>query len=71
MGVRPMKDGNPGFVVDGTRDGEMARLRPLDGGTYALAASAGPGTFPVEIVLDVDSLRSFVEHARWLVDGPQ
>ncbi len=67
--ARPMRDGSPGFVVDGHHDGEQARLRPARGG-YALAVSMAPGTCPAEITLDADTLRSFVEHARWMLDGP-
>jgi hypothetical protein len=69
--TRPMRDGTPGFVVDGHREGEKARLRPLRDGFYGLATSPGPGLFSVEIELDAETLRAFVEEARWMLDGPK
>lgn len=67
--ARPMRDGSPGFLVDGRR-GEQVRLRPLRDGVYALAALAAPGTLPVEVELDLETLRSLIENARWMIDGP-
>lgn len=68
--VRELKGGS-GWVVDGARPGEMARLRSLGDGRYALATQAAPGTLPVEITIEADALREFVEHIRWELDGPR
>lgn len=68
--TRPMNNGQPGFVVDGVVAGSQARLRLIRDGVYALALLAAPGTLPLEIELDTDTLRAFIEEARWMLDGP-
>jgi hypothetical protein len=68
--VRPMSDGTPGIVAD-VEHGAQVRLRSMRPGVYALATLAAPGTFPTEIELDTDTLRAFIEEARWMLDGPK